>query len=288
MDAKSFDHLTKAFAGRRLTRRAAVSAAGLATGAAALTATAAAAQDATPTTAAATPAAAANGAKTEFLFVESFQRGTIAPKSGSSGTYELTLEHGLGHTLYFSDRPERIAGATPSYEFLKNMPFTPENPPNAALIAEVAPGDEDIAVLELTHPRYDQATNTATFDVRALADWQRDLKMSFQEEPTGLSSFKPTFAAANLFIDDCPNGTVSCCAHWDYYYLECDDPNPVGTFTNLGFCYWWWGGHCIPCEPDYHENQRDQGQLTVDYWDGQCNATYSACNGICHATWSDW
>lgn len=291
MDPTTFDRIARTFATRRLNRRdiaRQAAAAGLAAGAVALTANAVTeAQPATP--APATPAAAAtSSAKIEFLFVQSFQHGTLTPKSGAAGTFELTLEQGLGHTLFFSDRPERVVGATPTPEFLKGVPFAPGNPANAALVAEVAPGDEDIAVLELSNPRYDTASNTATYDVQPLADWERGLEMSFQEEPTDLTTFHPTFGAASLFIDDCPNGTVSCCAHYDYYYLECDDPQPVGTFTNEGFCYWWWGGHCIPCKPDYHQNERDQGQLTLDYWNGQCNATYSACNGICQAMWSDW
>ena len=43
-----------------------------------------------------------------------FQSGTVAPKDGPEGRYTVTLEHGLGQTIYFSDRPDRIVGAAPT------------------------------------------------------------------------------------------------------------------------------------------------------------------------------
>src|SRR5262245_30518576 len=85
------DAIAKLFADRRFSRRAALShgGAGLAAGALATTglATEARAQEATPTP---------EGEKAEYLFVQSFESGAIAPKAGEDGTYTLTLEHGLG------------------------------------------------------------------------------------------------------------------------------------------------------------------------------------------------
>ncbi len=48
-----------------------------------------------------------------MLFVQSFQSGSIAPVDGAEGRYTVTLEQGLGQTIYFSDRPERIVGTEP-------------------------------------------------------------------------------------------------------------------------------------------------------------------------------
>src|SRR5262245_2098542 len=53
-------------------------------------------QEATPT--------AWTGEKVPYLFVQSFEGGTIAPTAGEDGTYTLTLDHGLGETLYFTVR----------------------------------------------------------------------------------------------------------------------------------------------------------------------------------------
>ncbi|HEV2528259.1 MAG TPA: hypothetical protein VGT61_07430, partial [Thermomicrobiales bacterium] len=104
MDASRFDAVSRLFAQRRSRRAALTTAATLAAGA--LTT---ASQGATPATgagapASGTPAAGGTGTpdKLTFLFVQSFQAGTISPKEGADGRYTLTLEAGLGQTVYFS------------------------------------------------------------------------------------------------------------------------------------------------------------------------------------------
>jgi hypothetical protein len=188
-----FDGISKLFAQRRLSRRQAMRTGGSSLAAGALAAAGfaqhAGAQDATP---AATPSAATgSGDSGQFLFVQSFQQGHIAPKAGTDGTYTLTLEQGLGQTIYFSNRPERIVGAAPTDQFLKGLGFPADNPPNAALVLEAGPGDEDIAVLELYNPRYDTAAKTATYDVTVLDEYQKRLGMSFTEQPTDLAQLPP-------------------------------------------------------------------------------------------------
>ena len=42
----------------------------------------------------------------------------------------------MAATIYFSDRPERIFGDLPTQEFLDTLGFTPDFPPNAALITQ--------------------------------------------------------------------------------------------------------------------------------------------------------
>ncbi len=141
MNATRLDMISKLFATRRSRRQALAQAgAGLAAavGAAGLAHRAAtAAQDE-----AATPSAAAS-AENEgpvFLFLQAFQAGSVAAKEGSEGRYTLTLEQGLGHTVYFSDRPDRIVGATPTPQFLQGLGFPDDNPPNAALVVETDRG----------------------------------------------------------------------------------------------------------------------------------------------------
>ncbi len=275
MDPARFDRVTKLFAQRRLSRRHAVQqgtaglaalglAAGLHTGAA---------QDATPVTDASPASTDATDAtdKIEFLFVQSFESGTIAPKDGAEGTYTLTVRHGLGQTLYFSDRPERIVGTAPTQLFLDGLGFSPDNPPNAALVIGSDDGGTDIAVVELTNPTYDEPGATATYDISVLENYS-DVDMQFGEAPDDLAAVAPSFGPAHLFIDDCPNDTIRCSA--PYYG---DVWQTVGTFDNQGFCYDYL--LCVPCEP-YGHNPPYRGAV-VDYWSQKCNDTYAACNGQC-------
>jgi hypothetical protein len=262
MDASRFDGIAKIFAARRLSRRRALAGggAGLATaGLAAAGLAGAAAQGATPA-----PAGEA-GEKTEFLFVQSFESGTIAPKQGAAGTYALTLAHGLGQTLYFSDRPERIVGAAPTPKFLDGLGFSPADPPNAALVVEAAPGNEDIAVLELLNPRYDEATRTATYDAKVLEDWERSLAMGFAEAPTDLAQLAPSFGAAHLFIDDCLD--------WNSCYKSSMIGTPlqyVGAIPGgpIGACWSWSNWQCLPDNPNCIGGK-------TDYYNDLCTNTYA-------------
>jgi hypothetical protein len=231
----------------------------------------------------ATPAAdqSLSDPQKQFLFVQSFQKGNIVPKFGVAGTYTLTLEQGLGQTIYFANRPERTVGTLPTPDFLAGLGFPTDNPPNAALVLEAGPGDEDIAVVELFNPRYDIDSHTATYDIQVLQHHER-LDMTFQEQPTDLAELHPTFGAAHLFIDDCADATVACCSQWDNYWLECVAPT-VGTFPSMGYCYSWAFAHCMPCEPYDHNIPPCKGGCNpvLTYWADKCNHTYGACNGIC-------
>jgi hypothetical protein len=264
MDQTRFDGISKLFAQRRLSRRRAVQqgAAGLvASGLAVAGLKVAAAQDATPATGA-SPAAGEGAANVEFLFLQSFESGTIATKTGRDGTYTLTLQHGLGQTLYFSDRPERIVGAAPTARFLAGLGFTPHNPPNAALLVDSGDGGVDIAVVELTNPSYDEASFTATYDATVLRDYEREVDLKFQEAPTDLAALAPSFGSAHLFIDDCPD--ITTCEG-----IQVDAPIPGGP---VGTCWHWDTWTCDPCDG---RSQEDLDQL--------CNRTYPACNHACDA-----
>jgi hypothetical protein len=72
-----------------------------------------------------------------------------------TGTHTLTLEHGLGQTVYFSDRPSRDVGATPTPRFLNTLGFSADNPPNAALIV-----DTEMGIVQLDRI----ATNRSSYD----------------------------------------------------------------------------------------------------------------------------
>ena len=113
MNAGRFDSIAKQFADNRLTRRKAITQAGSGFAAGALAAAGMATSGLAQDTASGTPTAG----ETEppvFLFLQAFQSGSVTPADDEEGRYTLTLERGLGYTVYFSDRPERIVGAHPT------------------------------------------------------------------------------------------------------------------------------------------------------------------------------
>ena len=262
MEASRFDAITRTFAGRRASRRSTLrgGAAGLA--AALGTATlGAAAQDATPAPEA-TPGA--EGDQTFFLFVQTFRAGTMVAKEGEDGAYILTLTGGPAQTIYFSDRPERIVGTMPTHQFLETLGFPPDNPPNAALVAQTDEG-EDIVVVELLNPVYTEGFGpdqgaTLTYDVRVLADYA-DEGLAHLAQRRADDAPPDTFGPASLFIDECP--PVTKCTHGSF----CGDI-PGGP---VGQC-WEWGANigCHPC---------NGSQSAVEE---ACNSAYAECAGMCH------
>jgi hypothetical protein len=252
------------FASRKLSRRQALAAGtGVAVASLAAGNGSATAQDATPV---ASPAVTSEGGftgeKITYLFVQSYQAGSIAPKAGVDGRYTVTLEQGLGQTLYFGDRPSRDVGAAPTPDFLEGLGFTEDNPPNAALLVETATGETDIAVVELYNPTYDETTHTATYEISGLETWQDDLTLGLQEDPADLATLAPQFGAAHLFIDDCDDEGVTC---W-----RKDNGAFVGEYTAMGFCWNYW--QCMPCEP-YGHTQPDRCS-TSRYWDIKCDGDF--------------
>ena len=104
-----------------------------------------------------------------MMFVQTFKRGSVARRDGHDARYTVTLQDGVGATIFFSDRPDRIVGTTPTDQFLDGLGFLEDNPPNAAMVVETAPGETDIAVVELFNPVYDPETFGVTYDVEVLA-----------------------------------------------------------------------------------------------------------------------
>jgi hypothetical protein len=251
MDGVRFDRIGRMFAKHNLARRRQETPDGLAEG---------------------TPIAAEwTGEKIPYLFVQSFQSGSLTANP-DTGNHTLTLEQGLGQTVYFSDRPGRDVGIVPTPEFLSGLGFPEDNPPNAALVVETGDGETDLAVLELLDPVYDEATHTATYQVRGLEAWEDTPEQGFHDIPADLSSLPGEFGSAHLFIDDCPDDKIECRIH-AYGWQE----QTVGTFENQGFCYNYL--LCIPCEPYGHTPPSRQS--VVDYWSQRCNDTFADCNGGC-------
>ncbi len=260
MSDRQLSTLSRFFAQRRASRRA------LAVGGASLVATGLASRPVVAQEASPEPDAS-NGP--EMLFVQSFQSGSIAPVVGTDGHFTVTLEHGLGQTIYFSDRPDRIVGASPTGQFLNGLGFTSDDPPNAALVVESASGETDIAVIELFNPIYDEASHTATYEAVGLANWQDSLEIGFSVAPSDLAAIAPAFGAAHLFIDGCPDGVITCQSR----------SGPAGDFASNvfgGFCFSSTDQWCLPCTP-WHPNTTD----AFGFWEQLCNAEFPKCDGAC-------
>ena len=111
----------------------------------------------------------------------------IAPKEGADGRYTLTLEQGLGQTVYFSDRPDRIVGASPTPQFLEGLGFPAKPAQRRAGGGDGGGRDRDRSRRAL-HPGYDEATRTATYEVEVLAEWEDALGVGFTETPADLAA----------------------------------------------------------------------------------------------------
>lgn len=259
MNPNAFDRISWHFAERRARRQ------GLAS-----------AQDAIPES---VPVEPWTGEKTTYLFVQSFQSGTIAPIENQDGRYTVTLEQGTGQTIYFADRPSRDVGATDTPQFLKGLGFSEQDPPNAALIVETEPGETDIAVVELYNPTIAPDTGTVTYEVEVLENWRDDLELGLQEDPTDLAALASEFGAAHLLIDDCPaDSFVDCLLRTSYFHYE-----KIGVFYQVDYC--WNYLVCMPCEP--HGHVQPDRCTTHYYWEDKCNATFPDCEGRCEA-WYAW
>ena len=222
------------------------------------------AQDATP---AATPVfpsdphPSADGVVThpEYLFVQPFDGGTWAPKAGEDGTFVLTLTGAAAQTTYFSDRPERDTGLAPNQQFLDGLGFTPENPPNAAIVVQTDSGEEDVLVVELLAPVYDAEAATLTYEAKVLRDYGgRGLADVAQQQSD--YDLPASFGQGSLFIDDCLPSLLDGC----YYQEPNSDYQFIGNVPS-GNC---WNASKILCEP-------------CQSYSSLCNQMYQACLGTC-------
>lgn len=242
MNPTRFDRLTRQFARPRMSRRAALVAGLAATGSPTATA-----PDAKP---ASTPVDRHPDVDTaqphpEYLFVQPFDAGAWAPKAGEDGVYTLTLTGVGGHTTYFSDRPERVVGLAPIQPFLDGLGFSPENPPNAAIVAQTGTGETDVLVVELFDPVYDADADTLTCEAKVLADYGgRGLAHLARQQADG--NLPASFGGGSLFIDDCADSIESC---WLYYFnpdgSSCTERRDVGNIIS-GNC---WSPDTLVCRP---------------------------------------
>lgn len=280
MTTHRFDAVTKTFA-TGLSRRAALQATGLGL-AAGLTGSRIAAQEATPNV--------DEIDDTTFLFVQTATAGSFTPNTdagtptvdgtptpGGGGEYLLTLEGHHGGTIYFSDRPARIFGNAPTQAFLDGLGFSPTNPPNAALVTQTEDGTEEVVVLELLAPTYDEASGTLTYGATILAEYEGEglTHVAAQQQESALPE---TFGRSSLFIDDCAPATDCNVLVWEGMgskYVS------VGPIPGAPYHKCWHFGDfvCHPCTEQGDVNEF----ISNEYLSNLCNSTYADCEGLCDA-----
>lgn len=271
MDTDRFDAITRLLAARR-TRRAALGGIGLATAALMPLATGVAAQDATPEPFPDDPHPSADTpTDVEYLFVQSFLGGTWTPKAGEAGTYTLALAGATANTIYFSDRPERDFGLTPTGQFLDRLGFTPADPPNAAVVTSgINGGDQEVLVVELLNPNYDESAQTLTYDARVLADYAESGLAYAARQQTDFE-LPEAITEGSLFIDGV-SGCEPMCA--TCYQMVNGRKVTVGDIHDIRTC----GFGCDPCDdPD----SQYYGRMCHEAHRANCSYT---CDGT-HCTW---
>ncbi len=264
MDAQSFDAFTRQFSRIRATRRATIGAVAAGIVAAALDRSVEA-QDATPIPPEEHP---------EFLFVQLAEQGTWVPSPGEAGVFLLSLTGATSQTIFFSDRPQRIVGTVPTSRLLETLGFTPDNAPNAAIVAHDETGRRDVLVVELFDPVLQQAfgddqSTTLSYKARVLDEFASANLGEWQAAQQD-DQLAREFTDVSLFIDDCPD-LVWCNGvdHSRDYNTRTFGPLPSGT---VGTCWNWDRLECRPCN----------GAETQFYYD-LCNRDYPDCNATCQA-----
>jgi hypothetical protein len=227
MDSRTFDNFTRTIA-NRMNRRRAVATRGIGVTAALLGRgkSPALAQGATPV------ADATAEAAVEMLFVQTFSTATITANPADTAAFTIRLEDGTGQTVYFSDRPERLAGTITDEQFLDGRAFDPADPPNAAIVTVIGDASEAVLVVELTDPAYDAGTGAVTYAAKELQGRPEGKVLASLAARVTDTDVGDNFGPVTLFIDELaclPYGahctqSSDCCSEFC-----CGDPLDCGA-----------------------------------------------------------
>jgi hypothetical protein len=248
MDPDRIDRIAARLAAHRTSRRATFRTSGVGIAAASLGVAgirSMSAQDATPVASDELPDSVLLGAAqepSEFLFVQSFESGSLEPVNGQDGAFTLTLDGANPQTIYFSDRPERVFGLATTSAFLEGLGFTPENPPNAALMVTTDDGVEDVLIIELLDPVWDEASGSLTYSVQVLSNYS-DSGLAFAALQQADYELDQHFGPGGLFVDGCADGRVYC----HQYNPDATMGPPVGPSGMTPFCFDYSTSRCLPC-----------------------------------------
>lgn len=207
--------------------------------------------------------------KVPFMFVQTAESGTFDVQPNGAG-FKLTLRGVSPQTVYFSDRPERVAGGVANKAFLDGLGFSNENPPNAAIVlTEPKSADSDVIVVTLANPVYDAVAQTLVYDAKPLKN----------TEGTGLAfwgkrsdkALPSSFSKVSVFIDDCPDGPVRCYGNYEYGgQRKCRTACGVLS-KKVGYCWSITHPTCAPCRNHVNECKA-KGAPCVNSADPACTA----------------
>lgn len=140
-----------------------------------------------------------------LLYVLNATGGTLAAVAGTSDTFTLTLTGVSQSTVYFADRPAKVAGHIPTDMLVKNWGAGKESfkttPPNAALDIVRGADDGDVLAIQLSEPTYSESAGRLTFRVQVLRDLGGTELLSFNSRKDAPVNIPAQFAQAALFID---------------------------------------------------------------------------------------
>ena len=105
-----------------------------------------------------------------FLFVQEGESGSLVPTD--NGNFTLTMNDVVPYTMYFSDRPDRIAGFYPMEKFIADFGWNVS--PNAAISLVGAKESEDTMIVELSNPTYNATTKKMIYSVHLLVNYKGD------------------------------------------------------------------------------------------------------------------
>ena len=139
-----------------------------------------------------------------FLFVQESPSGMFV--GNPDGTYILTLNEVVPYTIYFTDRPYRIAGFTPMNDFIAEFNWTVV--PNAAISRSGAKESEDTLIVELSNPRYNESAKQIVYNAKVISNYSGDKLSEFKaKEDPGLPV---NLGRVSIFIDSSSGTPITC------------------------------------------------------------------------------
>lgn len=127
--------------------------------------------------------AAMNNQTETFLSIQAAQSGSLSELNAT--TYTLELNDVSDKTILFSDRPDRFVTSLKTSDFVGNWSTGPNsfqsNPPNAALVLDELTA-QDVTIVELFSPLYDEDNKTLQYDVIPIGNITSiDMPLEFQQ-----------------------------------------------------------------------------------------------------------
>jgi hypothetical protein len=137
-----------------------------------------------------------------LLAVQACERGRTEPTANGGDGFSVVLVQPVGHTVFFSDRPARIAGLVETADFLADPAVFTGVPPNAALAFQADEADRTmrIATLELVSGSIADDRRTVTYQATMLPIATADLDDA-DDRLEAVERLPEAFGQAWLFID---------------------------------------------------------------------------------------